>query len=344
MNQQPIQTGVLAYGMSGKLFHVPFLVTNPKFALRAVTERSKKEVHLQYPAVISYDSVEELLADETIELVIVNTPNNTHFDFAKKAILAGKHVLIEKPMVPTQAEAKQLFELGRLHQKQVLVYQSRRWDSDFEMLRNVIEEGKLGNLIEVHFRFDRYRAEIGPKAFKEKPFPGSGIAYDLGSHLMDQVICLFGKPEKSIKIGSKNREGTEVEDYVNFILSYANGLKVYVTTSYLVVDPGPGYVIHGTKGSFKKGRTDVQEKQLLAGLLPTDPDFGQEEQDGNGTLTYFGENGKKLIESIPPDKGNYSALFDAVYSQIREDVSFPVKEQEILSQLEILEQPFWNQH
>lgn len=291
----------------------------------------------------SYDSVEELLADSAIELVVINTSNNTHFEFAKKAILAGKHVLVEKPMVPTSAEAKELFALGKQYQKHVMVYQSRRWDSDFKMLKNVLEEGKLGNLIEVHFRFDRYRAEIGPKAFKEKPFPGSGIAYDLGSHLMDQVICLFGKPDNVIKIGSKNREGTEVEDYVNFILTYANGLSVYVTTSYLVVDPGPGYVIHGTKGSFKKGRTDVQEKQLLAGLLPTDPDFGKEEEDGNGVLTYFGEQGEKIVESISPEKGNYSALFDAVYAQIREDVPFPVKEEEILSQLEVLEKPFWNQ-
>src|SRR5690554_6450522 len=164
-----IQTGILAFGMSGRLFHAPFITSNPNFNLRAVTERTKKDVHNYYPGVISYDTSDELLSDEEIELVIINTPNNTHFELAKKAILAGKHVLIEKPMVPTREEASSLFELGRTHQKRVMVYQNRRWDSDFQMLKEVMDSGRLGKIIEAHFRFDRYRAEIGLKAFKEKP-------------------------------------------------------------------------------------------------------------------------------------------------------------------------------
>lgn len=338
----PIKTGILAYGMSGKLFHVPFIVTNPNFELIAVTERSKKEVHQQYPKVKSYDSVDELIADKEIELVIINTPNNTHFDFAKQAILAGKHVLLEKPMVPSTVEAAYLFDLGREHQKQVLVYQNRRWDNDFTMIKQVLEDGKIGNPIEAHFRFDRYRAEIGPKAFKEKPIPGSGIDYDLGSHLIDQVISLFGKPEKSIKLGSKNRKGTEIEDYVCFILSYGSGLQVHVTVSYLVADPQTGYIIHGSKGSFKKERTDVQENQLLAGILPTDAQFGKEELASPGQLTLIDDKGIKTTTLIQPKEGNYTTLFNAVYDQIRKDKSFPVDENEIISQLEILEQPFWN--
>lgn len=339
---EAIQTGILAYGMSGRIFHAPFITTNPNFHLRAVTERTKKEIHTRLPHVISYDSVEELLADKEIELVIVNTPNNTHFEFAKRAILAGKHVLIEKPMVATRKEANYLFDLGRAHQKQVMVYQNRRWDSDFKMLKSVIDSGCLGNLIEMHLRFDRYRPEIGPKAFKEKLVPASGIAYDLGSHLVDQVIALFGKPEKSLSIGTKNRHNTEIEDYVNFILSYANGLEVYVTTSYLVADPGPGYIVHGTKGSFKKHRTDVQETQLSKGILPTDPAYGREDEGAEGVLTYHKEDGEKRIDLIKPSEGNYKELFDAVYQQIRKGVPFPVKEEEILDQLEIISQPFWN--
>ena len=338
-----IQTGILAYGMSGRLFHAPFVTSNPNFNLRAVTERTSKEIRKSFPSVISYDSAEELIADPEIELVVINTPNNTHFEFAEKAILAGKHVLIEKPMVPTKKEASHLFELGRAHQKSVMVYQNRRWDSDFKMLKETIESGRLGKVIEAHFRFDRYRAEIGLKAFKEKPFPASGIAYDLGSHIVDQVICLFGKPAKSIKIGTKNRENTEVEDYVNFILSYADGAQVYVTTSYLVTDPGPGYVIHGTKGSFKMDRTDVQEEQLLKGVSPTDPEYGKEGELVKGKLTFFDKDGEKVTKLIVPSRGNYTGLFDAVYQHIREGVPFPVKEIEILDQLEVLEQPFWNQ-
>lgn len=341
---KPIQTGILAYGMSGRVFHAPFITTNPNFNLKAVTERTKKEVHKHFPNVISYDSVEDLLADQEIELVIVNTPNNTHFEFAEKAILAGKHVLIEKPMVPTKEEAKTLFDLGRAYGKQVLVYQNRRWDSDFSSLKKVIEDGSLGELIEAHFRFDRYRAEIGPKAFKENPLPASGIGYDLGAHLIDQVISLFGAPEKGITIGTKNRENTQVEDYVNFILSYANGLQVYVTTSNLVADPGPAFVVHGTKGSFKKYRADVQEDQLIDGVLPTDPAYGLEKEvDGEeSVLISFKEDGEKIIEHIESMKGNYSGLFNAVYEQIRNGTSFPIKENEILDQLDILSQPYWN--
>lgn len=339
----PIKTGVLAYGMSGKLFHVPFIVTNSKFELTAVTERSKKEVHKKYPEVKSYDTVHELIADKDIELVIINTPNNTHFEFAKQAILAGKHVLLEKPMVPTKAEAVHLFELGKKHQKHVLVYQNRRWDNDFAMMKKVLDDGDIGNPIEAHFRFDRYRAEIGPKAFKEKPVPGSGIDYDLGSHLIDQVISLFGKPEKSIKLGSKNRKETEIEDYVCFVLSYSSGLQVYVTVSYMVADAETGYIIHGTKGSFKKERTDVQENQLLAGILPTDSAYGKEENPSPGQLTLINDQAEKTTTLIQPKEGNYSALFDAVYNQIRNDKPFEVTKDEILSQLELLEQPFWNQ-
>lgn len=339
MNKQ-IQTGILAYGMSGKLFHAPFLTTNPYFNLRAVTERTKKEAHSRYADVISYDSVDELLADRDIELVIVNTPNNTHFDFAEKAILAGKHVLIEKPMVATSNEAEHLFELGRVHERRVMVYQNRRWDNDFKMLKAVIDGGKLGDLIEVHLRFDRYRPEIGKKAFKEKLVPASGIAYDLGSHLLDQVISLFGKPDKVLKIGTKNRVNTAIEDYVNFILYYKDGMEVSVTTSYLVADPGPGYIVHGTKGSFVKSRTDVQEEQLLAGILPTDAQYGLD--DSEGKLTYFDQYGEKAVEYIVPEKGNYNVLFDSIYAQIRDGVPFPVTEDEILWQLDILELPYWN--
>lgn len=341
---KPIQTGILAYGMSGRVFHAPFITTNPNFKLKAVTERTKKEVHKHFPTVISYDSVEDLLADKEIELVIVNTPNNTHFEFAEKAILAGKHVLIEKPMVPTKEEAKALFDLGRAHGKQVMVYQNRRWDSDFNSLKKVIVEGSLGELIEAHFRFDRYRAEIGPKAFKENPLPASGIGYDLGAHLIDQVISLFGKPEKSLTIGTKNRENTQVEDYVNFILSYADGLQVYVTTSNLVADPGPAFVVHGTKGSFKKYRADVQEDQLIEGILPTDPAYGLESEvrGEDSVLISFKEDGEKIVEHIESFKGNYSGLFNAVYEQLRNGISFPIKENEILDQLDILSQPYWN--
>lgn len=328
--------------MSGKLFHAPFVAESDRFDFVAVVERSKKEAQKRYPSVKSYDSVDALMNDSEIELVIINTPNNTHYEFTAQALNAGKDVLVEKPFVATSAEAKELFELAKSLNRKLLIYQNRRWNSDFLSVKHVLESGKLGKLIEMHVRFDRYRAEIGPKAFKEKPIPASGIAYDLGSHIIDQVIYLFGKPSKTLKIGTKNREGTQVEDYVLFILSYENGVQVYITTSYLAADPGTAYVLNGSKGSFKKDRSDVQEQQLLEGIKPTDAGYGLEPTESKGKLTYFIDEEDKMTEYIEADSATFMDLFECVYQTIRNDQEYPIKEDQIIHQLEVLEQPFWN--
>src|SRR5690606_22145377 len=168
MSETPIKTGLLSFGMSGRIFHAPFIAELDQFEFVAVVERSKKEAQKYYPDIISYDSVEDMLNNHEIELIIINTPNNTHFEISKQALKAGKHILVEKPFVATSKEAKELFELGKSLNKKVLVYQNRRWNSDFYSVKDVVESKKLGDLIEMHVRFDRYRSEIGPKAFKEK--------------------------------------------------------------------------------------------------------------------------------------------------------------------------------
>lgn len=328
--------------MSGKLFHAPFVAESDRFDFVAVVERSKKEAQKRYPSVKSYDSVDALMNDSEIELVIINTPNNTHYEFTAQALKAGKDVLVEKPFVATSAEANELFELAKSLNRKLLIYQNRRWNSDFLSVKQVLESGKLGKLIEMHVRFDRYRAEIGPKAFKEEPIPASGIAYDLGSHIIDQIIYLFGKPDKTLKIGTKNREGTQVEDYVLFILSYDKGLQVYVTTSYLAADPGIAYVLNGSKGSFKKDRSDVQEQQLMEGVKPTDAGYGLEPKDSKGKLTYFIDEEDKMTEYIEADSATFMDLFECVYQTIRNNQEYPIREEQIIHQLEVLEQPFWN--
>jgi len=340
MSKHPIITGLLAYGMSGRVFHAPFLETNSRFKFKAVVERTKKSAQLRYPHVISYDRVEDLLNDEDVELVVVNTPNQSHFEYAKRALEKGKHVLIEKPCAANSAEAKTLFELGRTVGKHVMVFQNRRWDSDFKLVKRVIESGSLGEIIEFHVRFDRYRKEIGPKLFKEINQPASGISYDLGPHLLDQVIDLFGKPNKSLKLLSSHREHSQVDDYFTFILSYENGLSVYVHGSLLVAQPLPAYVVHGTKGSFQKSRADVQETQLDRGMWPTDELFGLEPPGEEGLLTVI-KNKQKHLSYKEALKGNYKGLFNAVYEQIRKDKPFPIKEEHIIWQMEILEQDNW---
>jgi len=336
MTVNKIITGVLSYGMSGRVFHTPFIANNDRFELRAIVERSTKKAQLDYPSIISYDSVEELLADDAIELVIINTPNDTHVSLAKQALLAGKHVLIEKPFAPTVSEAKELFDLGRKVGKFVLPYHNRRFDSDFNSLKSVLECGKVGEPVELHLRFDRYRAEIGQKVFKETKRPAAGILFDLGSHLLDQMISLFGKPLTAVKRTSIHRKDSEVDDFATLLLTFDHGLTVFITVSMLVLESQYSFLLHGTQGTFVKDRTDVQENQLIDGISPIDEHYGEENEHAEGLLTYL-EQGNMVSERLKALKGNYMLLFDAVYDQIRNDKAYFVTEEQIYWQLEILE-------
>jgi len=332
-----ISAGLLAYGMSGKVFHAPFLQAHSGFNLKAIVERSHKNAVNDYPNITSYNSVDELLNDTEIELVVINTPNNLHYEHSKAALTKHKHILVEKPFTATAAQAKELFELADSVGKQIFFYQNRRWDSDFTSVKKVIESGKLGKLNEMHLRYDRYRNVIGPKAFKENPVEASGLLYDLGPHLLDQVICLFGKPLSVHKILGKNRVGTLVDDYFSIQLSYPNSLYVFVTSSMLVVNPQAGFVLHGVNGSFIKQRTDIQEEQLLAGMKLTDPGYGVEPASKDGLLTTIDAEGHKTEESIPSEVGSYLPLFEAVYQAINNNKPYPVTREDVLIQLEIIE-------
>jgi scyllo-inositol 2-dehydrogenase (NADP+) len=335
---QPIKTGLLAYGMSGRLFQAPFLHHHKGFNFHAVTERHEKKAKLLYPRVISYDTVDELIQDPAIELVIVNTPNDTHFEFAKKALLAGKHVLIEKPLATSVKEVRELYDISASVNRKVMAYQNRRWDSDFQSVKSIVESGILGKLVEVHFRFDRYRPLIENKAFKESPVPGSGLAYNLGPHLLDQMLYLFGKPERFYKSTAANRTDSKVDDYFFFHCIYPGNMHVYIHGSLLVPRPLPAFVLHGASGSYIKDRMDVQEMQLNNGITPGDKAFGLELPGGEGELTLFNPKGEKHTRSISAPAGNYNQLFDAVFDQIRFDCPYPITENHILWQMEILEQ------
>ncbi len=328
----------MAYGMSGKVFHAPFIDLHEGFNFMAVTERSKKQAAQDYPGVASYDSIEQLIADDTIDLVIINTPNYTHYHYAKKCLLAGKHILVEKPFTATVAQANELFALAKEVGKHALVYQNRRFDSGFKITKEIIESGKLGKLTEVHFRFDRYRNEIGPKGFKEDPsFEASGLSYDLGPHLIDQAIALFGKPEKFYKILASNRENSKVDDYFFIHLAYPNQLNVYLTATLLAADIPPAFVVNGALGAFSKNHGDVQEAQLLKGMKPTDDGYGLEIAEDAGKLTLVNSGGGREVSLLTSPLGNYGELFEAVYQTIANDQPYPISPEDIIAQLEILE-------
>lgn len=334
--EKPIVSALLAYGMSGKVFHAPFLATNKGFELYAVLERSEKKAVKDYPTIKSYDSVSDLLSDDKIEMVVVNTPNNMHFEHAKLALEAGKHVLIEKPATTTPEEFAELLATAEKANKKVFVYHNRRWSSDIMAAKEIIKSGKLGDIVEMHLRFDRYRPTIGAKSFKENPIPSSGIWYDLGSHLIDQAISIFGKPVSHFGIKNSYRENSQVDDFGFMHILFPNKVNVFITTSYLVADPQAGILIHGTKGSFAKEFCDEQENQLVAGMSPLDENFGNEKRNKEGKLTYFNEKGVKIIESIASGKGNFNALFDEVYQRIRNGKEFSVDNQQIIEQIKLL--------
>ena len=202
--------------------------------------------------------------------------------------------------------------------------------------KSIIDSGKLGDIIEVHLRFDRYRSSIGIKDFKEKSLPSSGIWYDLGSHLIDQAISIFGKPIHIYNYKNKYRENSQVDDFAFMHIEFTNKVNVFITTSMLVTDAQPGIVIHGTKGSFVKEFCDEQENQLLAGLSPLDTNFGNEKPNKEGKLTYHDTNNQAVVEIIPSIKGNFNGLFNELYQSIRKNVPFSIDNQQIIEQLKLL--------
>ena len=338
MATTPIRTALLAYGMSGKLFQAPFLAAHPGFELYAVVERTEARMPHDYPGIRSLRSVAELLADTTVELIVVNTPSASHFELASQALLAGKHVLLEKPVATSVAQLQALLALARQQGRHLLAYQNRRWDSDFGSVRRIVEGGQLGQLLEAHFRFDRYKPALNIKKFKEEPGPGAGLLADLGPHVIDQALSLFGRPLSAHKTLGRNRPGSQVDDFFSLHLRYPRGLNVWLTSSLLVAAPGPAYVLHGTLGSYQKRRTDPQEAQLLAGLAPTAPTYGREQpgQEGLLTLATAGQLNTTPDTAAP---GNYMGLFEAVYAAIRYDAAYPITNEQLLWQTELLELP-----
>jgi scyllo-inositol 2-dehydrogenase (NADP+) len=335
ITMKPINTALCSFGMSGTVFHAPFLKVHPAFNFYGVWERSKKIAAEKYPGVKSYSSFEELLADEAVELVVVNTPNYTHYDYTKQALLAGKHVVVEKPFCNSIVEAEELMELAGQQSKVLAVYHNRRFDSDYKTLSKVVHEGLLGDIVEAEFHFDRYKEELSPKQHKEVPGPGTGIVYDLGSHIIDQAVHLFGMPQALFADIGIQRPISQVDDYFELLMFYPN-LRVRLKGGYLVREPLPSYVLHGTKGSFIKSRGDVQEAMLQAGVIPEGDGWGKEPDEEMGLL-HTKKDGTVIRERIPTERGHYGEYYEQVFQAIRNDKRIPVSAEDGLNIIKIIE-------
>jgi scyllo-inositol 2-dehydrogenase (NADP+) len=333
-----VNTAICSFGMSGSVFHAPFISTGPGFNFYAVWERNKNLAKEKFPAVKVYRTLEEMLADKEIDLVIVNTPNATHYDYTKKALLAGKHVICEKPFTVAVSEALELIELAKSQNKKLSVYQNRRYDSDYRTIKDVLDKKLLGNMVEAEFHFDRYKTALSPKLHKETPVPGTGALYDLGSHLIDQALQLFGMPASVFADIATMRPVSLVDDYFELLLYYPS-LRVRLRGSYQVREALPGYVLHGSKGSFIKPKTDVQEAQLQAGWLPSQQVYGVEPATEEGLL-HTEDNGKIVRENIRSLNGNYAEYYSEMYEAITSGKEVPVTAEDGKNVIKIIEAAF----
>lgn len=330
-----ITTVLLSYGMSGKVFHAPFLSAHQGFRLLGAWERSKQHIVKDYPGTKSYSTLEAVLDDPTVKLVVVNTPTYTHYEYALKSLLAGKHVLVEKAFTTTAAEAEELKSIAEKSGLKLSVFQNRRWDSDFKTVQKVIVDGLLGEIVEATLCFDRFNAELSQKLHKENPGPGAGIVYDLAPHLIDQALVLFGMPHSVFADMMITRLSSRVDDYFEILLHYDH-CRVRLKAGYFVREPAPSYQVHGKKGSFLKSRADVQEASLQAGIKPDAEGYGIEPEYEQGLL-HTEKNRAVVRERIPTLPGNYMDYFDAMHKAITENKPVPVSAEEGIRVMKIIE-------
>lgn len=339
--------GIIGYGASAKIFHIPFIAVTPQLRLAAIVQRAPSEdssASRHHPHLRHYNRVQELLADADIDLVIVTTPPDSHSALTKAALEAGKHVLTEKPFVPTAAEADQLATLARDKKRLLCVYQNRRWDADFLTVQHLIAHQTLGRIVDFDSHFDRYRP-VAPADWKGELelASGGGAVFDLGSHLVDQVYLLFGMP-RSVhgRLLSQRRGHVDVvaPDSMTAELTYPNGMLAHIRTSVLSVETSQRrFWIRGERGSFHKLDLDPQEDQLKAGCEPTDRDYGPQDVDKMRLILVDGD-GVPTEAKVPTIEaetysGFYSALARALQSGREEQL--PVKIQEVRDVLRILE-------
>ncbi len=332
----PVRVGLVGFGLSGRYLQSPFYRSSSRFSVDRVVTSRAGELSEEFPGLEPTDDLEAALADPDIDLVSIATPNATHYAFARAALEADKHVLVDKPACATAAQLRELRDLATRRGRHLFVFQNRRWDSDFLTVRKVVNGGALGDLVNYEARYDRWKPEPNAKPWKEKPGAAAGMLYDLGAHIIDQAIALFGRPEEIAGSTWTQRPHSSIPDAFDLQLLYPENLRVSLSCSLLVREPTPRYTLHGTRGSFVKYGIDAQEDQLRAGILPDHAHFG-EEPDGQQGLLHTETNGLTVRGPVTTEAGHWMGLFDNVYEVIREGAKPAVPLDDVILQLEIIE-------
>lgn len=331
-----IKTGIIGFGLSGKTFHGSLLKANPNFEITKVFSSRIEEVKEFIPTAKAVQKIEEILNDPEIELLVITGPNSTHYEQAKLALLNGKHVVCEKPFVTKVSEGAELIQLA--HDKKLIltVFQNRRWDSDFLTVSELIKSGRLGVIKQFESHFDRWRPHTRVGKWKEIAGEGVGTFYDLGAHLIDQALCLFGTPDFLFADLGEQKGIKGVDDYFHVLMKYGEMRVILHSSSYILETPR--FQIYGDGGSFVKYGFDVQEDSLRAGHDPNGTHFGWEDTGFCGTFKNFEDETTETIQTM---RGDYISFYNSLYQAIeKKDFSLiPVQPQsslEVIKMIEIL--------
>jgi scyllo-inositol 2-dehydrogenase (NADP+) len=310
-----IEVGLVGFGLAGRSFHAPVIRAVPGLHLAAIVQRSGTEAAAKYPDVRIVQSLDELLGIEEIRLIVIATPNDTHYAFARQCLEAGRDVVVDKPFTTTVEEANSLVQVAKDTGRLLTVYQNRRFDGDFQAIRKIVADGTLGRIVRFETSYDRFRPQLKPGAWRETHRPGSGILFDIAPHLIDHALVLFGLPEALTADVRIERENAVADDAFDITLHYPNSMRAVLRSSILAAAPRPRFVVLGTKGSFVKQSFDLQELNLRRGFIPVDKPWGAEPEENWGVLTVpAGESFEQ--RRIPSDTCDYRDY----YSNVRDAI------------------------
>ena len=325
-----IKVGMVGYGFSAKTFHLPLIEVSSDFELVAISSSQTEAVVEKYPEITLFPTAEELIQSSDSDIVVITAPNDVHFSLAKLALENGKHVILEKPMAATSDEAEQLGVLAKQNQLILSVFHNRRWDGDFLTVQQLINNNQLGDIRYFESHFDRHRPDVRER-WKELPGPGGGVWFDLGAHLVDQALVLFGLPQSLTARCLALRDGSQATDYFHVVLHYQNR-EVVLHSSPYTTGPNMRFHIQGTEASYIKYGLDPQESQLKGGVYPNDSDFGYEAEEAFGNLHYAGRY--KEVETEP---GRYLSYYDAIANALKHGEPVPVSSDDAAMVIKILE-------